>query len=557
MSRILAVANVKGGVGKTTATVNLAGALIERGRTVLTVDLDPQASLTVYLGPQLDPLSRTIREALDTNATPIVSIVVQTPEGINLVPADHELENTSRELATSKGGLSAVRAALEPLRNRYDYMLLDCPANAGILTSAALAAADGVILPVTLDYVGFKSLEWCLSLIRQIREKANPALTVDGLFYSMADFRTHHTREMISQLQKTYGSEFPIFSTAIRQSVQIKDAAAAGKTILHYAPDSVAAQSYRALAEEIDTGIRKSVDNQIYLVLTEAREAMAQKDIPSAYSAFCRATEINPQLTEAWIGRGESAPAWDEAVRSYARALQLEPLLHPVGASLGKILDEKTASSLPPDIPELLTSAHYLAEMGQTSYAEKLYAAVSELDPGRAEAWLGRARTTKNAKDAVSYLERCLKIDAANPQAQAALASARERLKRESIDLVEDGAKLVREGKRIEAQAMYKQAVELDPSNELGWLGLAHTAEDYGVMRDFARRAFEINPQNSEARELAILLWKPETDRPVSAKRPSSSSGRKWIVVALVIVVVALVVIAVVAALFVFLAVRG
>src|SRR5512143_4126478 len=145
MARILVLANIKGGVGKTTSTANLGAALVERGRQVLVVDLDPQASLTLALGFHPDELSKTVRHVLDCNPIPIESIILQSPEDLRLAPANYGLGHAAHELEAFPARLLVLRDALEPVRPQYDFILLDCPAGAGALTGAALVAADELI----------------------------------------------------------------------------------------------------------------------------------------------------------------------------------------------------------------------------------------------------------------------------------------------------------------------------------------------------------------------------------------------------------------------------
>jgi chromosome partitioning protein len=142
MSRTLAIANIKGGVGKTTTTANLAAALAERGRKVLAIDLDPQASLSLALGIPISTEGQTIREALSVDARPVSTLLIATRENFDLVPASHGLRNLEHDLENGRVHLFALRDALAPVRGRYDYILLDCPASSGVLTGNALAAAD-------------------------------------------------------------------------------------------------------------------------------------------------------------------------------------------------------------------------------------------------------------------------------------------------------------------------------------------------------------------------------------------------------------------------------
>jgi chromosome partitioning protein len=252
MSRILALANIKGGVGKTTSTANLGAALVERGRQVLVVDLDPQASLTLALGFQPDELTKTVRHVLDCNPIPIESIILQSPEDLRLAPANYGLGHAAHELETNPARLLVLRDALETVRPQYDFILLDCPAGSGALTGAALVAADELIIPFAADYLGFQSLRLLLRIVKQVQADVNPNLRVAGIFYTMHNTRTRHAREVQRIAQETLASGIPFFSSTIRTSVSLKEATAAGVSILRYVPESSAADAYRGLAREID-----------------------------------------------------------------------------------------------------------------------------------------------------------------------------------------------------------------------------------------------------------------------------------------------------------------
>ena len=510
MCRIVAVANMKGGVGKTTSTANLAGALAQQGHKVLAVDLDPQASLTVALGLKPDELPRTIANALDERAVPLTAILQWTPAGFDLVPANYQVHKATRESKETPIGIWSVRTILEPLRGRYDYILLDCPANAGILTGAALAASDEVVVPTTLDYLAYRALRWTTFIINEIHDTVNPSLRVSGIFFTLSDSRTRHAREMARQIKSSYGAQFPFFATAIRQSVSLKEAASAGKTILQFAADSESAQEYLALAREIDAGIQETSENELYVALSHGQEALAREDYAPAYAAFCRATSLDPKLAGAWVGRGDSASEWGERVRCYARALQLDPLRQPVRVSLEKILDEKNSQAVPSDIPTLIGSAHYLTEIGEDAYARNLFRLVTELDETHEEAWLGRARTTPNTKNAVVYIQKCLEINPDNSLAQAALTTAKEQLRTQATGLVEEASNVLRSGNRSQAHALFRRAIEADPQIERAWLGCAQTSEDPHAAASFVKHVLDINPQNRDAQEMYRVLQEPE-----------------------------------------------
>ncbi|HEX9077125.1 MAG TPA: ParA family protein [Anaerolineae bacterium] len=304
MARILALANIKGGVGKTTSTANLGAALVERGRQVLAVDLDPQASLTLALGFHPDELSKTVRHVLDCNPVPIESIILQSREDLRLAPANYGLGHAAHELETSPARLLVLRDALEPVRPQYDYILLDCPAGAGALTGAALVAADELIIPFAADYLGFQSLRLLLRIVKQVQANVNPNLRVAGIFYTMHNAQTRHAREIQRIAQETLDSGIPFFSSTIRTSVSLKEASAAGVSILRYVPESTAADAYRGLAREIDDAATLKLEGEQSHIPAQVGKLPTQKvqDAPPLAPAFSSAfasqdkTKESPQF---------------------------------------------------------------------------------------------------------------------------------------------------------------------------------------------------------------------------------------------------------------------
>jgi chromosome partitioning protein len=251
--RLIAIANQKGGVGKTTTTLNLGAALAERGRRVLLVDLDPQGSLTLALGLDVDSLRNTIYTALLAivqGEDVSLDIVRQsTSAGLDLLPANIELSQAELDLTREPLGIYALRDALKEAHD-YDYILIDCPPSLGILTANALAAAREVIIPLQADYLALKGVDLLLKTIIKIQRRANPDLMVRGIALTMADLRTLHAREVVEAARSSFN--VPVFNAIIPANVRLKEAPLTGQSILAYAPDSPGAQGYRALAQEID-----------------------------------------------------------------------------------------------------------------------------------------------------------------------------------------------------------------------------------------------------------------------------------------------------------------
>ena len=250
MGKVIALANQKGGVGKTTTTINLGAALAEQGRTVLLVDMDPQGALSVGLGFNPLALEQTVYNLLldrKADAGPMIERTKQ--DGLELLPSNIDLAAAEIQLAPEVGRERALARVLKPLRGRYDYVLIDCPPSLGLLTVNALTAADGVLVPLECEYFALRGMALLMDTIEKVREDINPDLEIVGILATMYDSRTVHGREVLGRVEDAFGSR--VFKTVIAKTIRFAEAPVAGESILTYAGSSSGAVAYRELAKEV------------------------------------------------------------------------------------------------------------------------------------------------------------------------------------------------------------------------------------------------------------------------------------------------------------------
>ena len=249
MGRVIAFANQKGGVAKTTTTVNLGVAFKERNLDVLAVDLDPQANLTMSQGIDPESVERSMFDVL-VHRRPIDEVIKRAE--IDVAVSSIDLAGAELALSSMIGRERALQKALLPVRSRYDYVLVDTPPSLGLLTINALTAADGVIVPVQCEYLSLRGLVQLENTLSMIRENLNPDVEIWGILPTMVDSRTIHAREAIALLKEHFGDL--VFETRIRKTVRYAEAPVQGTSVLKYDPTGTAAEAYRELAEEVLNG---------------------------------------------------------------------------------------------------------------------------------------------------------------------------------------------------------------------------------------------------------------------------------------------------------------
>ncbi|MDO4686114.1 MAG: ParA family protein [Corynebacterium sp.] len=249
-AKIISMCNQKGGVGKTTSTINLGACLAELGRRVLLVDLDPQGALSAGLGVPHEELDLTVYNLLVDHQTSILNAIHRTNvPGLDLVPANIDLSAAEIQLVNEVGREQTLARALRPVMRDYDYIILDCQPSLGLLTVNALTCSHGVIIPMECEYFSLRGLALLTDTVSKVQDRLNFNLEIVGILVTMFDRRTSHAREVMSRVVEVFGEQ--VFDTVITRTVRFPETSVAGEPIITWAPNSPGAAQYRDLAREV------------------------------------------------------------------------------------------------------------------------------------------------------------------------------------------------------------------------------------------------------------------------------------------------------------------
>jgi chromosome partitioning protein len=248
-ARIIALCNQKGGVGKTTSTINLGASLAEAGRKVLAIDFDPQGALSAGLGVPTHDVTTIYDLLLGTVKNPAEAIIETAVPNLHIIPANIDLSAAEVHLVNEVARETILARVLRKVSDQYDVILIDCQPSLGLLTVNALTAAHGVMIPLECEFFALRGVALLVETIDKVRDRLNPAIELDGILATMYDSRTLHSREVLERVVETFGDR--VLETVINRTVKFPDASVAGAPITSFAPEHAAAEAYRQLAREL------------------------------------------------------------------------------------------------------------------------------------------------------------------------------------------------------------------------------------------------------------------------------------------------------------------
>jgi chromosome partitioning protein len=248
MAKVISITNQKGGVGKTTTSINLAASLVARGKRILLIDMDPQANTSVGCGIDTSDVGHTIYDVLLQEST-AKQAIVKSDSGVDLITANEDLAGAEIELLSEVGREVRLKEALADVQSDYDYVFIDCPPALNVLTINAMVASNSVLIPMQCEYFALEGLSSLISTIRKIRETLNPGIKIEGLLRTMFDGRNSLSNEVSKQLESHFGSQ--VYNTVIPRNVRLAEAPSYGEPVLTYDSSSKGARAYMALADEL------------------------------------------------------------------------------------------------------------------------------------------------------------------------------------------------------------------------------------------------------------------------------------------------------------------